>query len=263
MPAKLYFYYSAMNAGKSATLLQSNHNYHERGMGTLLFIPALMGTDRIRSRIGLEAPAHAFAKDFDFYAHVAEHQRAAKEGAPPCACILVDEAQFLTKAQVRQLTCVADELQVPVLCYGLRSDFQGEPFEGAKYLMTWADALCEIKTICHCGRKATMNQRVAADGSVVAQGAQVQVGGNESYVGKCRCHFWRGLEEAERQAGDSCASTSAAGSSDGRSPQRPGAPPLSDGGSTQRSSASSGREEGCKRPFADALGVAEPAGAAA
>jgi len=202
MGAKLYFYYSAMNAGKSATLLQSNHNYHERGMHTMLFIPELIGSGHIQSRIGLSAPAFAFPPGFDFYAHVAEHQAGSEpardSAASPgrCDCLLVDEAQFLTQAQVRQLSRVADELGVPVLCFGLRTDFRGEPFEGSRYLLAWADVLSEIKTVCSCGRKATMNQRVADDGTVLAEGEQVQVGGNERYVGKCRRHFWEGIEVA-------------------------------------------------------------------
>lgn len=199
MGAKLFFYYSAMNAGKSSALLQSAHNYNERGMGTLLFIPELIGVARIKSRIGLAAPAHAFAKDFDFHAHVAAHQARTSKGGDerPCACVLIDEAQFLSQAQVRQLCRVTDELQVPVLCFGLRTDFLGEPFEGSRYLLAWADCLSEIKTICGCGRKATMNQRVADDGTVLAAGEQVQVGGNERYIGKCRCHFWAGIEGAK------------------------------------------------------------------
>jgi thymidine kinase len=200
MPAKLFFYYSAMNAGKSSTLLQASYNYNERGMRTLLFIPKLIGTDKIASRIGLSAPAKQFEPDFDFFSHM---QEAVKEAAPregsktgDLGCVLVDECQFLNRAQVIQLTRVADELQVPVLCYGLRADFVGEPFEGSKYLLTYADVLSEIKTICWCGRKATLNQRVNADGRPVASGAQVEVGGNDRYVGKCRLHFHQGLEQA-------------------------------------------------------------------
>jgi len=201
MGAKLFFYYSAMNAGKSATLLQANHNYNERGMGTKLFIPTMIGTPNIASRIGLSAPAIQFEADFDFFEYMKAHQErastsAVEEVVQSCACVLVDEAQFLTQTQVRQLTRICDELQIPTLCYGLRSDFVGEPFEGSKYLLAWADNLTEIKTICSCGRKATMNQRVSADGKAVAEGEQVQVGGNERYIGKCRAHFWEGIEEA-------------------------------------------------------------------
>lgn len=200
MPAKVFFYYSAMNAGKSSTLLQASHNYRERGLQTLLFIPKLIGKDRISSRIGLSAPAIQFDPDFDFYPYV---QKAAEEASPreglkhDLACVLVDECQFLNRAQVIQLTKVADELGIPVLCYGLRSDFLGEPFEGSKYLLCYADVLTEIKTICFCGRKATCNQRIRADGSPLAAGQQIEVGGNERYVGKCRRHFYEGLEQAQ------------------------------------------------------------------
>lgn len=197
MPAKLFFYYSAMNAGKSSTLLQASHNYNERDLRTILFIPTLIGRDRIESRIGLSAPAVQFEADFDFHSYV--QKALAEEGmAHKLGCILIDECQFLNRAQVIQLTRVADELQIPVLCYGLRSDFVGEPFEGSKYLMTYADAMTEIKTICSCGRKATMNQRVSSDGTPLAAGEQIEVGGNERYVGKCRKHFHEGLAEAAR-----------------------------------------------------------------
>jgi len=201
MPAKLFFYYSAMNAGKSSTLLQASYNYNERGLRTLLFIPKLIGNDFIASRIGLKAPAYPFEPDFDFVSYVQK----AIDDAPAVAdkshdigCILVDEAQFLNKEQVIQLTRVADEMQIPVLCYGLRSDFLGEPFEGSKYLMCYADVLTEIKTICMCGRKATMNQRIREDGTPLAAGEQIEVGGNEKYVGRCRRHFHEGLEQARK-----------------------------------------------------------------
>lgn len=200
MPAKLFFYYSAMNAGKSSTLLQASHNYQERGLRTLLFIPKLIGKDKICSRIGLSAPAIQFEPDFDFLPYV---QKAVEDATPredmkhDLACVLVDECQFLNRAQVIQLTKVADELGIPVLCYGLRSDFLGEPFEGSKYLLTYADVLTEIKTICFCGRKAGMNQRIRADGTPLAAGQQIEVGGNERYVGKCRRHFHEGLAQAQ------------------------------------------------------------------
>jgi len=177
-------------------------------MGTLLFIPALIGSDQIRSRIGLSASAFVFPTDFDFFEHVAKHQAETKAsveagaegpGTTSCDCVLIDEAQFLKQAQVRQLGRVADELKVPVLCFGLRSDFRGEPFEGSMHLLTTADVLSEIKTVCGCGRKATMNQRVADDGAVLAEGEQVQVGGNERYVGKCRKHFWEGILGAQKR----------------------------------------------------------------
>ena len=185
--SKVYFYYSAMNAGKSTVLLQSSHNYHERGMRTLLFMPMIdnrAGFGRIQSRIGLAADAIALAEDANLYAHVkAEHER------QPVACVLIDEAQFLTRLQVRQATDIADLLRIPVLCYGLRTDFQGLLFPGSAELLAQADNLIELKTICHCGRKATMNLRVAGDGTSVKEGAQVEIGGNDRYVAMCRRHF--------------------------------------------------------------------------
>jgi len=185
--AKLHFYYSAMNAGKTTTLLQSSHNYHERGMRTLLFIPAIdtrhsLGV--VSSRIGLTAEAIPFPTSFDFLSYV----QAAVQGSP-VHCILVDEAQFLTKQQVWELSRIVDELKIPVLTYGLRSDFKGEPFEGSLYLLTWAEEISEIKTICHCGRKATMNQRIDEQGQVLHEGAQIEIGGNERYIALCRRHF--------------------------------------------------------------------------
>jgi len=197
MPAKLFFYYSAMNAGKSSTLLQASHNYNERNLRTILFIPTLIGRDRIESRIGLSAPAVQFEPDFDFFTYL---QKALNEegNKDRLGCVLIDECQFLNRAQVIQLTKVCDELKIPVLCYGLRSDFLGEPFEGSKYLLTYADAMTEIKTICSCGRKASMNQRIRSDGTPLAAGQQIEVGGNERYVGKCRRHFQEGLDQAAR-----------------------------------------------------------------
>jgi thymidine kinase len=185
--SKVYFYYSAMNAGKSTVLLQSSYNYRERGMRTLLFMPAMdtrAGQGRIESRIGLAADAVALHPEDD----VLELVRAAL-GETPVACVLVDEAQFLTRAQVGQVTDVADILRIPVLCYGLRTDFQGRLFPGSAELLAAADNLIELKTICHCGRKATMNLRVGADGKAVTQGAQVEIGGNDRYVAMCRRHF--------------------------------------------------------------------------
>jgi thymidine kinase len=185
--SKVYFYYSAMNAGKSTVLLQSSYNYRERGMRTLLFMPALdtrAGFGRIQSRIGLASEAIALQAGDDLLEQVrAEHAR------EPVACVLIDEAQFLTPAQVRQVTDIADALRIPVLCYGLRTDFQGRLFPGSAELLAVADNLIELKTICHCGRKATMNLRVAADGSAVKVGAQVEIGGNDRYVPMCRRHF--------------------------------------------------------------------------
>lgn len=189
--AKLHFYYSAMNAGKSTTLLQSSHNYREQGMDTLLYTPVIddrYGVGKISTRIGLKADATTFAKDTDIFADIRQNVALNNN----IACILVDEAQFLSKAQVKQLVRAVDELNLPVLAYGLRSDYHGEPFEGSLYLLVWADILVEIKTICHCGRKASMNMRVDAAGNPVRQGAQVHIGGNESYVATCRKHFWLG-----------------------------------------------------------------------
>lgn len=187
--AKLYFYYSAMNAGKSTHLLQASHNYRERGMATLILTPALddrAGRGRVASRIGLSAPALAFEADHDLLALARE---ALAEQA--VRCVLVDEAQFLSKAQVHQLTDVVDQLAIPVLAYGLRTDFRGELFEGAMYLLAWADELCELKTICHTGRKATMVIRVDEHGRALSSGSQVEIGGNERYVSVSRAEFKR------------------------------------------------------------------------
>ncbi len=186
--AKLYFYYSAMNAGKSTILLQSAYNYKERGMDALLFSPAIAnrgGENKIHSRIGLSADAIFIDPDFDLF----EYVKKAKQNDPKLTCILIDEAQFLKKHQVTQLTQIVDILDLPVLAYGIRSDFQGEPFEGSIYLLVWADNLIEIKTICHCSRKATMNARIDANGNVIRKGSQIQIGGNESYISMCRKHF--------------------------------------------------------------------------
>ena len=192
--AKLYFYYSSMNAGKSTVLLQSSYNYRERGLHTLMFVPAIdnrAGVGRIQSRIGLAADANAFAAGDDLLERVrAEH------AARPLACVLVDEAQFLSREQARQLCDVVDVLAIPVLCYGLRTDFQGNLFEGSAALLAWADTLTEIKTICHCGRKATMVLRVDADGRVVREGAQIEIGGNARYISVCRRHFKEGRAHA-------------------------------------------------------------------
>jgi thymidine kinase len=186
--AKLYFYYSAMNAGKTTMLLQSAHNYHERGLRTLLLTPRLddrAGEGTIASRIGLKARARGFSRDEDL-THVVRRDIAARG---PLACVLVDEAQFLGKAQVWQLAEVVDVLDVPVLAYGLRTDFRGEPFEGSQYLLAWADNLIEIKTICHTGKKATMVVRVDEHGRAVTDGPQVEIGGNERYVSVSRGEF--------------------------------------------------------------------------
>ena len=187
--AKLYFYYSAMNAGKSTTLLQSDYNYRERGMNTMLFCPRLddrYGEGLISSRIGLQAQASFFEGETDLFVAV----RSA-HGNEPINCVLVDEAQFLSPAQVLQLTLVCDRLNIPVLCYGLRTDFRGEPFEGSKYLLCWAEEISEIKTVCHTGKKATMNARLDDQGKRVTEGAQVDIG--HHYVSLSRRAF--GLEQ--------------------------------------------------------------------
>jgi thymidine kinase len=185
--AKLYFYYSAMNAGKTTTLLQSSYNYHERGMNTLLLTPRVddrHGTSQITSRIGLAADAVTFGYDCDLYTLIDEAHRDTE-----IHCVMVDEAQFLTRTQVFQLGCVCDQIRIPVLTFGIRTDFQGEPFEGSKYLLAWADNLKEIKAICKCGRKATMVLRIDESGRVVRAGEQVAIGGNDRYVSVCREHF--------------------------------------------------------------------------
>jgi thymidine kinase len=186
--AKLYFYYSAMNAGKSTTLLQSSYNYHERGMETLLFAPDFdtrFGGVYIYSRIGVKKEAIGFNKELNLFEYVEKKLPLISK----LGCVLIDEAHFLTKDQVKQLTQITNDLKIPVLCYGLRSDFKGEPFEGSMYLLTWAEELTEIKGICMCGRKATMNLRIDEFGNPLEEGAQVQVGGNESYISMCMRHF--------------------------------------------------------------------------
>ncbi len=186
--AKLYFYYSAMNAGKTTTLLQSAHNYHERGMRTLILTPKLdnrYGEGVVASRIGLSARGRIFERDEVLDALV--EADIAAHG--PLHCVLVDEAQFLTRAQVWQITEIVDRLDVPVLAYGLRTDFRGELFEGSQYLLAWADSLSEIKTICHTGRKATMVVRVDEQGHAVTDGPQVEIGGNDRYVSVSRPEY--------------------------------------------------------------------------
>lgn len=190
--AKLYFYYASMNAGKSTTLLQADFNYRERGMTTMLWTAQLdnRSDDKaIESRIGLGADAHRFADKTELWTDVmAAHK------VMPLNCVLVDEAQFLTKQQVWQLARLADEGGIPVLCYGLRTDFQGELFPGSAALLGIADALVELKAVCYCGRKATMNLRVDESGAAVAQGAQTEIGGNDRYVALCRKHFSEALD---------------------------------------------------------------------
>ena len=185
--AKMYFYYSSMNAGKSTALLQSSYNYKERGMNTLVLVPVLddrYGAGKVTSRIGIEAEAAVFRSDDDLFA-VVESLHA----DDALHCVLIDEAQFLTRDQVFQLSDVTDKLNIPVLAYGLRTDFQGEPFEGSKYLLAWSDNLKELKAICHCGSKATMVLRLDSDGNTVTEGSQVEIGGNDRYVSMCRRHF--------------------------------------------------------------------------
>ena len=185
--AKLYFYYSTMNAGKSTALLQSSHNYRERGMHTLVYTAALdqRGGGRVHSRIGLSSEARHFAPETRLFEEID-----AAHSLQPVSCVLLDEAQFLTRRQVDDLAMVVDELSVPVLCYGLRTDFRGELFEGSSRLLALADELAELKTICHCGRKATMVVRVGADGRAERDGEQVEIGGNERYVSLCRRHYF-------------------------------------------------------------------------
>jgi len=184
--AKLYFHYSTMNAGKSTLLLQAAHNYGERGMEVYLLTAALdarAGAARIGSRIGIGQAAQTFTTDDDLFARI-------RDLSDPVACVFVDEAQFLTERQVWQLARVVDDLHVPVMCYGLRVDFRGLLFPGSATLLALADALREVRTICHCGRKATMVVRRGPDGKALHEGAQVQIGGNETYVSLCRRH-WR------------------------------------------------------------------------
>ena len=188
--AKLYFNFSAMNAGKSAILLQAAHNYRERGMRVLLMKPALdtrEASSHIASRVGLSAPADVFELDADIRAHILrEHHK------DPIACVLIDEAQFLSEDQVWQLAHIADEEGIPVMCYGLRTDFEGALFPGSKILLAIADDLREIRTICWCGRKAIMNLRIDEAGRAVREGEQIEIGGDDRYVALCRTHFIAG-----------------------------------------------------------------------
>jgi len=189
--AKLYFYYSTMNAGKSTMMLQASYNYQERGMQTLLLAPDIDNRDGeniVSSRIGLTAPATSFHTADNLYSLIQSIG-----SAQTIDCIFIDEAQFLEKQQVKQLSDVTDELDIPVLCYGLRTDFQGNLFTGSEQLLAWADELTEIKTICHCGRKANMVLRIDADGNVIKQGAQIKIGGNDHYISVCRKCFKNGM----------------------------------------------------------------------
>ena len=184
--AKLYFYYASMNAGKSTTLLQADFNYRERGMDTMLWTAAIDNRTEhaIASRIGLGADARRFTPGTNLHTEVV-----AQHGETPLSCVLIDEAQFLTATQVWQCARLADEAGIPVLCYGLRTDFRGDLFPGSAVLLGIADSLVELKAVCHCGRKATMNLRVSASGEAVEEGAQTEIGGNERYVALCRKHF--------------------------------------------------------------------------
>ncbi|HZU50330.1 MAG TPA: thymidine kinase [Sphingomicrobium sp.] len=196
--AKLYFYYAAMNAGKSTTLLQADFNYRERGMQTMLWTAAhddRAGIGTIGSRIALSAPAHRYDESIDLFQAIVDELKKRE-----LDCILVDEAQFLTQAHVLQLCEVADRLAIPVLCYGLRTDFQGKLFPGSAALLALSDSLIELKAVCDCGRKATMNLRVDADGNAIASGEQTEIGGNDRYIALCRKHFFERLREShERQ----------------------------------------------------------------
>ena len=186
--AKLYFNYSTMNAGKSTVLLQASHNYRERGMQTYLLTAQFdnrAGDGRIASRIGIGQEADTFAAGENLYTKI--ETRLAQGSV---ACVFIDEAQFLEKQQVWQLARAVDDLRVPVMCYGLRVDFQGELFPGSAALLAWADEMREVRTICHCGKKATMVVRQDEDGNTLTEGDQVQIGGNETYVSLCRRH-WR------------------------------------------------------------------------
>ncbi len=191
--AKLYFHYSTMNAGKSTLLLQASYNYVERGMQSYLLTANFddrAGTGRIGSRIGIGADADTFASQTDLFSKIQE-----RLNAGPCACVLIDEAQFLSADQVWQLARAVDDLKVPVMCYGLRVDFQGKLFPGSAALLALADEMREIRTICHCGKKATMVVRQDEHGNVLKDGAQVQVGGNETYVSLCRVHWRQAIKD--------------------------------------------------------------------
>lgn len=200
--AKLYFHYSTMNAGKSTSLLQASHNYREGGMQTYLLTAQLdnrAGAARIASRIGIGEAADTFAPGEDLFDRIAK-----RLDKGPVACVFIDEAQFLEKAQVWQLARAVDDLGVPVMCYGLRVDFRGDLFPGSAALLAWADEMREVRTICHCGKKATMVIRRGPDGKALKDGDQVQIGGNETYVSLCRRHWREAVgdraELADRQA---------------------------------------------------------------
>ena len=186
--AKLYFQYSTMNAGKSTLLLQASHNYHERGMKTYLITAGFdkrVGDGKIGSRIGIASDADTFEHNENMF-----HKIESRLRKGPCSCVFIDEAQFLSEDQVWELARVVDDLKVPVMCYGLRVDFQGKLFPGSAALLALADEMREIRTICHCGKKATMVIRQDENGDAIKDGAQIQIGGNETYISLCRRH-WR------------------------------------------------------------------------
>jgi thymidine kinase len=189
--AKFFFYYSAMNAGKSTMLLQASFNYKERGMNTLLFSPSIdhrYGEGKITSRIGLQESAIAVKDEMDLFEYIDQQLQ-----QQAIACILVDEVHLLKKSHIFQLARVVDQFHIPVLAYGLRTDFRAEPFEASSYLLALADQLVEVKTVCHCGKKASMNMRVGAQGQRLVDGDQIQIGGNDMYVATCREHFFTGV----------------------------------------------------------------------
>ncbi|MGF3092363.1 thymidine kinase [Cronobacter sakazakii] len=196
--AQLYFYYSAMNAGKSTALLQSSYNYQERGMRTLVYTAEIddrFGAGKVSSRIGLSSPARLYNSHTSLFEDIRDaHQEA------PVHCVLVDESQFLTRDQVYALSEVVDKLDIPVLCYGLRTDFRGELFGGSQYLLAWSDKLVELKTVCFCGRKAGMVLRLDHEGRPYNEGEQVVIGGNERYVSVCRKHYKEALEKGSLKA---------------------------------------------------------------
>ncbi|GAL59884.1 thymidine kinase [Pseudescherichia vulneris NBRC 102420] len=196
--AQLYFYYSAMNAGKSTALLQSSYNYQERGMRSLVYTAEIdnrFGSGKVSSRIGLSSPAKLFNQHTSLFDDIRD-----EHAQEPVHCVLVDESQFLTREQVYALSEIVDKLDIPVLCYGLRTDFRGELFTGSLYLLAWSDKLVELKTICFCGRKASMVLRLDQDGRPYNEGEQVVIGGNERYVSVCRKHYKEALVEGSLTA---------------------------------------------------------------
>lgn len=196
--AQLYFYYSAMNAGKSTALLQSSYNYQERGMRTIVYTAEIdnrFGSGKVSSRIGLSSPAKLYNNESALFDEIS-----AQHLLEPVHCVLVDESQFLTREQVKALSDVVDNLDIPVLCYGLRTDFRGELFTGSQYLLAWSDKLVELKTVCHCGRKAGMVLRLDQNSAPFKEGEQVVIGGNERYVSVCRKHYKAAIEQGCLQA---------------------------------------------------------------